>query len=157
MRANFYNESTNSTLVVEIGFQHDKEFTSYEGIKDLARRTQCFVTLSFFNGTLMHQSMIIGEAYCSIKDTFVKETGRRKSLGRVLSQFPYKDFKEAVEYCYQDRKNNGFLYLEDKLCVCMLDENSSYDEPMTSTPSIVVDGIEISAKEFYSLFHTLTA
>jgi len=69
-----------------------------------------------------------GYAFCSVKDIFDKETGRRESLKRALKTFS-KDFRTRVWKAYFNRKHHDQKELKIKTKLC------EYLESLTSVYS----------------------
>lgn len=60
-------------------------------------------------------STITGEAYCSIKDVFSKEKGRKVSLAKALSNIPDRSVRRQVWNEYFNRLGAVALPLETNL------------------------------------------
>ncbi len=76
-------------------------FREFKRTEDLITDvTRCAIT-NLDNASVF----IVGLAFCSVKDTFSKETGRKVSLTKALESFS-KEFRTLVWRAYFNRKKN---------------------------------------------------
>lgn len=136
MRLLFNDVNHNSTVVIEIGFQH------FNGNQYEFQGTKCKLTINTVKVTdgvkTVLTNHVIGMATLSKKDRFVKSKGRTISLGRAIKQVKDNVIQNLIWKAYQERTNSdkSFYYTNTVLGVV--------------TPNIIVDGIEVTTKDFYT-------
>lgn len=83
-----------------IGFFHEIGGSGYDGAP-IHGYTSCTVKI----GEKERPRVLSGEAFCSVKDTFCKEKGRKISLSRAIKNLPRWQRRE-VWWAYFDRKEH---------------------------------------------------
>jgi len=89
------------------GVEFDIRF-KYDRLDDGTVKTACsisFVDPNIDHGPAKYRVCAIGIAMQSVKDTFVKDTGRKVAMTRALKQFKDKYTRKAAWFAYQTRKN----------------------------------------------------
>lgn len=71
------------------------------------------VTTAYLRTPVASNDLASAQARCSTKDKFVKETGRKIALTRMLAPLS-KEFRTAVWTCYLNRKNTEVKKLASK-------------------------------------------